>query len=430
MVLEVWGEISGAQCLVGRLETIPGREEQFAYASSFLERDKAQPLSISLPLQEEPFPAKKTRAFFRNLLPEGTALAAAARALEVKSSSYLKVLSALGNECIGALILRNSESRDRDPYGYDPLSREKFEQSFSAGPEGVAELQGKARLSLAGAQSKMGLYVQQQPGKQPLYYVPQGSAASTHIVKTANRRFEQLSENECYCLRLAAASGLSVPECFLDSVGGQSLFVVKRFDRKPLPCVDQQAGHNLKQVQRLHQEDFCQVLGLLPESKYEAKGMRYAKMVRNMLYEHSTNPIQDLSSFLRMLAVNAMLGNCDGHLKNLTILRGADWSSFSLAPAYDIASTVVYAGLDRRMAMAIGTTSEIDKVSRDDFMALAKELSVSTRLMGRLLDEVCEGIAGTAPSAAKDMEDELGKPLSKVRKIETFAKRQAKALSK
>ena len=73
MRMKVWGEISGERHLVGTLETIPGREEQFSYAESYLENEAAQPLSVLLPLREEPFPKRQTRVFFRNLLPEGGA---------------------------------------------------------------------------------------------------------------------------------------------------------------------------------------------------------------------------------------------------------------------------------------------------------------------------------------------------------------------
>ena len=34
MRMKVWGEISGERHLVGTLETIPGREEQFVYADA------------------------------------------------------------------------------------------------------------------------------------------------------------------------------------------------------------------------------------------------------------------------------------------------------------------------------------------------------------------------------------------------------------
>lgn len=424
MRMKVWGEISGERHLVGTLETIPGREEQFSYAESYLESEVAQPLSVLLPLREGPFPARQTRVFFRNLLPEGGALAAVAKTLEVKSSSYLKVLNALGSECIGALVLESADEREDDSYGYEPLSREELGRAFEAGAEGVAKLQEEAKLSLAGAQSKMGLYVDRSSGSLPQYFLPQGTAASTHIVKAANRRFGQLSENEYYCLRLAEAAGLSVPECYLDTIGVQPVFVIERFDRMVLSEDDRRAGGGVRRVQRLHQEDFCQVLGLLPERKYERGGVRYAKKVRDTLYERSSDPVRDIEAFVRLLVVNAVLGNCDGHLKNLTVLRGADWSSFALAPAYDIASTVVYEGLDRHMAMRIGSTNKIDEVGRDDFLALAKELDVSPRMVRRLIEEVCEGVGGAASDALRDTEDVLGASLSKLRDIEVFARAQ------
>ena len=102
------------------------------------------------------------------------------------------------------------------------------------------------------------------------------------------------------------------------------------------------------------------------------------------------------------------------------MLRGTDWSSFALAPVYDIASTVVYGGLDRHMAMRIGSTNKIDEVDRDDFLALAKELDVSPRMVRRLIEEVCEGVGG----AASDVLRALGAPLSKLRDIEEFARSQ------
>ena len=80
------------------------------------------------------------------------------------------------------------------------------------------------------------------------------------------------------------------------------------------------------------------------------------------------------------------------------MLRGTDWSSFALAPVYDIASTVVYGGLDRRMAMRIGSTNKID--------------------------EVGQGVGGAASDVLRDTEDALGAPLSKLRDIEEFARSQ------
>lgn len=76
------------------------------------------------------------------------------------------------------------------------------------------------------------------------------------------------------------------------------------------------------------------------------------------------------------------------------------------------------------MAMRIGSTSKIDEVGRDDFLALAKELDVSPRMVRRLIGEVCEGAGGAASAVASDMEDALGAPLPKLREIEAFARVQ------
>lgn len=176
------------------------------------------------------------------------------------------------------------------------------------------------------------------------YALPCGSAPSTHIVKTSSRRFEQLSENEHFCLRVAGSVGLNVPDSFIDVIEGQPLFVIERFDRKVLPEREDRAGADFHRVLRMHQEDFCQVLGLLPERKYEAGGVRYAKWVGDEIAARSTDPVRDLQAFAKLLVFNAVVGNCDGHLKNITAMRGVDWRAFELAPVYDVASTAVVSG--------------------------------------------------------------------------------------
>ena len=424
MRMAVFGEIEGERHRVGILETVPGREEQFSYDPSFVERFPAAPLSVALPFQGEPYSARRARPFFRNLLPEGAALAAVARKLEVESSSYLKVLDALGSECIGAVVLgREDVEAPAEAYGYEPLARETVGAVFREGADGVAQLQEEAKPSLARAQSKMGLYLERKEGVAH-YALPCGSAPSTHIVKTSSRRFEQLSENEHFCLRVAGSVGLNVPDSFIDVIEGQPLFVIERFDRKVLPEREDRAGADFHRVLRMHQEDFCQVLGLLPERKYEAGGVRYAKWVGDEIAARSTDPVRDLQAFAKLLVFNAVVGNCDGHLKNITAMRGVDWRAFELAPVYDVASTAVYRGLDRHMAMRIGRTSRVDEVGRGDFLLLAEELVLSKKVMVRLIDEVCEGALRSMGCIVSDMENSLNRSLPKLAEIEQFARGQ------
>ncbi len=423
MKLHVFGEIDGTRHLVGTLQTVPGKEEQFTYSPQFRDSFPQSPLSVALPLSAGSFPARPTRAFFRNLLPEGAALAAVARALEVKSASYLKVLNALGTECIGAVILGNSEDTAGSDGHYVPISREALHKTMEGGADGIAELQEEAKLSLAGAQSKMGLYAESRGGSIS-YAIPMEGAASTHIVKAPNRRFEQLSENEHFCLLLAKRAELRTADSTIDILGEDAIYVTERFDRELATFEKNSDVEGSLRVLRLHQEDFCQILGKLPEQKYEKPGQQYARLVRDTILANSSDPLGDMDQFVRMLIVNVIVGNCDGHLKNLTALRGGDWRQFRLAPAYDIASTVIYKGLDRHMAMRIGGTNKIDAVSKEDFLALAKELSLSPKAMARLLDEVCSHMSTSIGTEAAALEDALGRPLGKVWEIVEFARVQ------
>lgn len=424
--LRVCGEISGERVLIGLIETVPGLEERFTYDESFMARFPEAVFSISLPFQREPFSARATRAFFRNMLPEGEALAAVAKELEVRKASYLKVLSALGSECIGAVIVQaeGAKAAGGDGLGYDPLPRERLASLVGRGAEGMACLQKESRLSLAGAQSKMGLYVSTDAGKAQ-YAVPRGTAASTHIVKAANRRFEQLSENEHCCLALARACGLKAASSFIDVMdGGEALFVVERFDR----VVTSKSG-GCGVVARLHQEDLCQALGKAPEHKYEKPGLRYARQVREVLQDYAENPAGDVMALAKLLVLNVVIGNCDGHLKNLSLVRSADWSSSRLSPVYDIASTVVYEGLDRHMGMLVGNAGKVDEVTRGDLADLAKELQLTRRAVDRIVEEVRQGVSDAVDEIVEEMEDDLGRSLGKLHELRKFARSQIARLA-
>lgn len=430
MRLLVHGEIEGEKVFLGTIETVSGKGEQFAYDRSFAERYPRAQMSVALPFQKDPLPARATRAFFRNMLPEGDALAAVSKELEVRSSSYLKILDALGSECVGAITIEGEGgvSTGSEVPAYAPISRSDL-TAYARG-EGVclADLQIGSKLSIAGAQSKTGLAVSRDEKGSVSYFVPCAGAPSTHIVKIARRAFESLSENEYCCLSVARACGLRVPPLFVDMLDEDTpLFVIQRYDR----VADHEGGSDVPfgSVRRLHQEDFCQALGKQPEKKYEREGWGYAKLVHDVLYAHSDDPIADSKDFVKLLAFNSVVGNCDGHLKNVSLLRSDDWARSRLAPVYDVASTVVYSNLDRRMGMRIGSARKIDEVCRDDFMQMAKELGVSQRSVGNSLDEVLEGTRDSMEAVIRDVEETCGGPLPKLRDIGSFACGQIKKLA-
>ena len=66
-----------------------------------------------------------------------------------------------------------------------------------------------------------------------------------------------------------------------------------------------------------------------------------------MIYSVSTQKLEDMKSFYKLIIMNYLLKNGDAHLKNFGILYNSDFSQIYFAPAYDVVNTVVYFHKDR-----------------------------------------------------------------------------------
>lgn len=134
-------------------------------------------------------------------------------------------------------------------------------------------------------------------------------------------------------------------------VGERPYLLVERYDRQ----------RDTKQ--RLHQEDFCQALGMPPETKYQNEGgpdlLQSFALLRRATRPSAPQVLQVLQ-LLGAVIFNALIGNHDAHSKNFSLLytpRGA-----VLAPLYDLLSTAVYPRLTDKMAMKIGSTYRFTEV--------------------------------------------------------------------
>ena len=259
--LEVW--LSGIH--VGTLAQVDGRLA-FTYASDWLSNKAAMPLSQSLPLQAEAFDDRATRPFFAGLLPEGAKRKGVAQALHVSRQNDFALLDGIGGECAGAVTLLEP---GQTPLPLDApdavrwLDAAELVRTIDDMPSrpmraGDADL----RLSLAGAQDK--LPVVAEGGRIGL---PRFGTPSTHILKPAIPDIEASVLNEGFCMALAAALKLDVAPAAVHTVGeggdARPYLLVARYDRQ----------HTASgQRQRLHQEDFCQALGVPPETKYQNEG--------------------------------------------------------------------------------------------------------------------------------------------------------------
>lgn len=345
---------------VGALEQDRSGLLSFTYAREWLDRAGAIPLSRSLPLQPEPFKGTRARPFFAGILPEEAPRAMVAAILGISKANDFAMLDRIGGECAGAVHLLPEGTPF--PRSDEPAVRELTDDELRtiitelprrpllAGEKGI-------RLSLAGAQPKLPVVVRRDRIALPLNDTP-----STHILKPEPERFAGLVTNEYLCMRLARSVGLAVPEVTWRLIGGTPCLIVLRYDR--IVREDQT-------VQRVHQEDFCQALGVPPERKYQQEGGPLIRDCIGLLREWSTIPALDLQGFLDGLIFNTLIGNADAHGKNYSLLySGADRR---LAPLYDLVCTLAYPELSKTPAMKIGKSERIDEVTPTHWEALAKE---------------------------------------------------------
>jgi serine/threonine-protein kinase HipA len=250
-----------------------------------------------------------------------------------------------------------------------------------AGEKGV-------RLSLAGAQDKVAVRVENGEICLPL-----GNAPSTHILKPGVDRFDGVVHNEAFCMRLAAAAGLPTAPVGIGNVQGFDYLLVERYDRH-LPVHSDVA----QAVERLHQEDFCQALGIVSEHKYQKEGGPSLKQCLGLIRNVSSAPVLDLRDLLDAVIFNWLVGNNDAHGKNFSLLYtgiGTKRIEARLAPLYDIVCTVAYPELSNEMAMKIGDQYSSDRVTPEDFERLAEDTGLGKPLVKRRVSELARVLLET-----------------------------------
>ena len=173
-------------------------------------------------------------------------------------------------------------------------------------------------------------------------------------------------------MRLARAASLPVANVErAATVSGLPYLIVERYDRD--------LTHD--PIRRLHQEDVCQALGIPSDRKYQNEGGPGIRETVELLRSATGVPAQELPRFWEALVFNWLIGNCDAHGKNFSLLY--DTGAPTLAPLYDLVSTAAYEELTTRLAMRIDGATELGQVGMDAWVALAAEVGVSERFARR-----------------------------------------------
>ena len=312
----------------------------------------------------------------------------------------MSVLAGLGNECLGAVRICEPGAGECSP-SYKKISREELLEFAKEGASKSAQFLAKAHLSLTGASGKTGLYYDNKDE----WYMPFGTAPSTHIVKQSHVRLSGIVANEQLCLRTAKILGIDVPESFIIPVGtGEHiLFATKRFDR--LMQEDSREIDGKKIPFRLQQEDFAQALGVPASQKYEKIGDSYLKRVFTLLRQYSDNPVEDQLKLWDICIFNYLIGNTDNHIKNIGLLYGKDRRTIRLVPAYDIVSTMIYEESTEQMAMAIDGELDIRKITKESFRAEARHIGLGERIAMRRFEQMQNSFERALAQAKEEIQD-------------------------
>ncbi|WP_420346548.1 type II toxin-antitoxin system HipA family toxin [Pelagibius sp.] len=379
----------------------------FIYNDDWRDARGAYPLSVSMPLAAAEHGHAAVEAFLWGLLPDNEfVLDRWARKFHVSARNAFALISHVGEDCAGAAQFVRSE-RFEAYVGTDPGAVEWLDEL------GVAERlrmlradhsawrapRDTGQFSLAGAQPKTALLLEN--GR---WGVPSGRVPTTHILKPPTGEFDGHAENEHLCLKLAGRLGMPTVSSDVMRFEDQTAIVVERYDRR----------HTKKGLIRVHQEDICQALSVLPTRKYENEGGPGPRAVIDLLREYSGAREEDVSTFVDALAFNWLIAGTDAHAKNYSVLIGPS-GRVRLAPLYDLASALPYDDIDiqkLKLAMKIGRNYRLRDVGPNDWRRFAMDVRLDPDAVVGRLAVLAEQLPDDAIAVRDDMKSQgLDHPL-------------------
>lgn len=337
---------------IGTLVRTPGDYNAFNLLASYRSLNNPPIFSLSLRsvdggLRRDSKPIRGALPpFFANLLPEEKLREAMEKhhAASVRPGNDFDLLAALGTNLPGAVRALPS---DGIPVPIGP----------------AADAGKKARFSLAGVQMK--LSVMKNTGKEGGITLAVDDEQGQYIAKFPSLTHIGLSENEFAILALAEALGMDVPARELvdrsefagipeefNTMSTGKVLLVRRFDREASGA-------------RVHMEDFAQVFGRYPSEKYT--GAAYHNIAAAL---NSGVSFDAAIEFVRRLALTALTGNGDMHLKNWSLLYPGDGRTPTLSPIYDVLSTIPYIPKDG-MALSLAGEKSFKALTQERWRSFA-----------------------------------------------------------
>lgn len=394
--------ISGRR--VGDLYHLPGGRLSFAYSDQWMNGRVAIPLSLSMPTITKTYNGKVVEAFLWGLLPDNEqTLARWAQRFQVSARNPFALLKNVGRDCAGALQFL--------PHG-DEISRGEDVQLLTDEQLGdrlrdlrrdgsaTRRIGDPGQFSLAGAQAKTAFHFNKDTGQ---WGIPLGDTPTTHIFKPPMPHLHGHTENEHFCLQLARMLGMDAAHSQVLEFAGEKAIIIERYDRRNID------GKTI----RIHQEDMCQALSVMPTLKYENQGGPGIVPISTKVLSASKDPVSDRQTFMEANIFNWIIGGTDAHAKNYSMLLGAQ-SEARLAPLYDISSILPHLGegeiqaeiRDLKLAMKIDKTYEIDGIMPRYWERCASSAKVSSEFTMRTIRHKLAVMPDVASDCAATMRAE------------------------
>lgn len=382
--------------LAGRVLTDKSGRLSLSYEETWRESPRSNSLSVTMPLAEVRYPHRSVWTYLWNLLPENpNVLQRWAQQHHVSPANPFKLLAHVGADVPGAAQFIPPEWRARIQSGQRPIIewmsmddlRERLNQ-LRADISAVRRPGDPGKVSLPGAQAKTAFYWDRETDR---WGVPGGRTPTTHIIKPCIPGFDGLVENEHLCQDVAARLDMPAARSLVLMLD-EPYIVVERYDRLP-PA----PGSELPR--RIHQEDMCQALRLMPTKKYQEDGGPGISQITTLIRSVSARPEIDVERFLKANMFNWLIGGTDAHAKNYSFLITAG-DEIRLAPLYDLSSQLPYPDLiAQRLAMKIGDHYDFALVTMADWRTLARSCGVDEEQVISMLTDMARALPDVISAA-------------------------------
>jgi serine/threonine-protein kinase HipA len=365
---------------VGRVHNDARGRLKFVYSDDWRKATDAYPLSLSMPLAAREHGRSVIEAYMWGLLPDNErVLSRWAAKFQVSARNVFALISHVGEDCAGAVQFMTPDRLDAIRSGTEDKVEWLDESDIAKRLQTLRQDHAAWRLphdtgqfSLAGAQPKTALLLQNER-----WGIPSGRIPTTHILKPPTGHFDGHAENEHICLGLARSLGLPAAQSKVMRFQEEIAIAVERYDRH----------HEGNDIIRVHQEDVCQALGVMPTKKYQNEGGPGPANIVELLRTYSTDRQADVDTFTAALGFNWLIAGTDAHAKNFSLLLSGP--HVRLAPLYDVASILPYDEFDLRkvkFAMKVGGEYKLNQIGLRQWQKFAREARVDAdRLIETLI---------------------------------------------